>query len=92
MAEGITVRERADGAFDVEVRQGPTTTHHVVSVPDDLPARLGDPELDRARLVRVSFEFLLAREPAGSIMRQFDLSVISRYFPEYAGDLRGRLS
>ncbi|HEV2414594.1 MAG TPA: hypothetical protein VGX27_07280 [Candidatus Dormibacteraeota bacterium] len=34
-------------------------------------------------LVRRSFEFLLDREPASSILRRFDLSVIETYFPEY---------
>ena len=34
-------------------------------------------------LVSRSFDFLLEREPAGSILRRFDLSVIQRYFPEY---------
>lgn len=34
-------------------------------------------------LVRRSFEFLLEREPAGSILASFELSVIARYFPEY---------
>ena len=34
-------------------------------------------------LVSRSFDFLLVREPPGSILRRFDLSVIQRYFPEY---------
>jgi hypothetical protein len=34
-------------------------------------------------LVRRSFEFLLDRESKESILREFDLSVIQRYFPEY---------
>jgi hypothetical protein len=34
-------------------------------------------------LVARSFEFLLQREPPGSILSTFDLSVIQRYFPEY---------
>jgi hypothetical protein len=38
---------------------------------------------DVAGLVRRSFEFLLAREPSSSILREFDLSTIERYFPEY---------
>jgi hypothetical protein len=92
VTDPISVQERSDGAFDVEVHQGATTTHHVVSVPANLPARLGAPELDRARLVRVSFDFLLAREPAQSILRRFDLDVISRYFPEYLEDMASRLS
>ena len=34
-------------------------------------------------LVSRSFDFLLEREPADSILRSFDLAVIQRYFPEY---------
>ncbi len=34
-------------------------------------------------LVRRSFDFLLERERAGSILASFELSVIARYFPEY---------
>jgi hypothetical protein len=34
-------------------------------------------------LVRRSFEFLLQRECKESILREFELSVIQRYFPEY---------
>ena len=32
-------------------------------------------------LVRASFAFLLEREPSESILREFDLTVIGRYFP-----------
>jgi len=35
------------------------------------------------RLIRDTFDFLLEREPKESILRQFDLSVVERYFPEY---------
>jgi hypothetical protein len=51
------------------------------------------PELegeDPERLVRVSFEFLLEREPASSILAEFDLSDIARYFPEYWDELARR--
>lgn len=57
-------------------------THHVVHVqPADLQrwGRGQTPE----ELVRRSFEFLLQRESKESILREFDLSVIQRYFPEY---------
>jgi hypothetical protein len=42
-------------------------------------------------LVRASFGFLLEREPRESILRSFDLSAISRYFPEYEREIRQRL-
>jgi hypothetical protein len=44
-----------------------------------------------AELIRTSFEFLLEREPPESILRRFDVSVISRYFPEYRAEMVRRL-
>jgi hypothetical protein len=77
--------------FEVSVSDRGQQTTHRVSVPDrvgsvDLP---GD-GLERA--VRESFGFLLERESPASILRQFSLSDISRYFPEYPQELARRLS
>jgi hypothetical protein len=80
--------ESKDGTFRVTV-DGATT--HLVDVPDDYVAKLGLTGVDRSRLVRASFEFLLEREPKESIMRSFDLGVIERYFPEYANEIVRRL-
>ena len=44
---------------------------------------------DVTALVRRSFEFLLAREANSSILREFSLSDIERYFPEFAKEIRG---
>ena len=67
----------------VEVGDAASATRHTVQV------RRGD--MDRwargrsaEELVRQSFEFLLEREPKESILRQFELSVIQRYFPEFS--------
>jgi hypothetical protein len=62
------------------------TSRHRVSV----PARFGEADLER--VVRVSFEFLLEREPAASILPEFSLDVIGRYFPEYEDELPRRLA
>lgn len=67
------------------------TSHHV-TVPESLIDKLDLPEDDLERVVRESFEFLLEREPASSIMTEFSLDVISRYFPEYEEELPRRLS
>jgi hypothetical protein len=67
---------------DVEVSEGSSKTRHRVHLtPADLE-RWGHGERPED-LVRRSFEFLLEREPKESILREFDLSVIQRYFPEY---------
>jgi hypothetical protein len=48
--------------------------------------RYGDGDV--ADLVRRSLEFLLERESNTSILKEFDLSTIERYFPEYPREIR----
>jgi hypothetical protein len=68
----------------VAVSEGTSSTRHTV--------RVSKHDFDRwsrgrsaEALVKNSFEFLLERESKESILREFDLSVIKRYFPEYDG-------
>jgi len=70
---------------DYEVTIDGTSKHRVT-----VPARFGDEDLER--VVRASFEFLLEREPASSILGEFSLDVIARYFPEYEDELPRRLA
>ena len=54
--------------------------------------KLAGTEISAEQLVRKSFEFLLEREPKESILRSFNLTVISRYFPEYEREIRRALA
>lgn len=76
--------------YDVQVHDGRRTTRHRVTVPSDLGGA-GLPDADHERLVRESFAFLLEREPANAILGEFDLTVITTYFPEYPGEISKRL-
>jgi hypothetical protein len=59
---------------------------------DLLPSDTGTPtEHDVETLVRETFEFLLEREHVRSILTRFDLTVVTRYFPEYPAEIRRRL-
>lgn len=60
-----------------------SSTSHLVTVQPAYAQRLTQGTISTAELVKRSFIFLLAREPNTSILRQFDLSVIAHYFPEY---------
>jgi hypothetical protein len=84
----LTVTPQADGTFHV---QTPAGTSHEVSVPAGFPASLGCGHVAPGELVRASFEFLLEREPATSILREFSLDVISQYFPSYPAAIGTRL-
>lgn len=88
----IGITETGPRQFEVTVRGEGVDTTHVVTVPDSLVDDLGLSDVDDEALVRESFEFLLEREPPTSILREFPLTTISQYFPEYVGELRRRLS
>jgi hypothetical protein len=73
----------------VEVAAGGGASRHVVRVqPADLE-RWGRPDERPEELVRRAFEFLLAREPAGQVLRRFEVADIQRYFPEFDREIRG---
>jgi hypothetical protein len=84
----VSVRESGDGWLaEVTVRDRTMTTHSV---------RMSKAERERygggdvANIVRRSFDFLLARESNTQILREFDLSTIEEYFPEYAHEMKRR--
>lgn len=83
-------REGAGWLCLVRVREGPFATEHRVTVAPAELARLDPAAADPERLVRAAFVFLLEREPASSILRSFDLTVIGRYFPGWESDVRER--
>jgi hypothetical protein len=75
----------------VKTRDGPFSTEHRVTVRAADLATLDPGAVDPERLVRAAFGFLLEREPASSILRSFDLTVIGRYFPGWEADVARRL-
>jgi hypothetical protein len=78
--------------FGVEVTEGEETTSHRVIVPPSLLDDWGLDDSDCEAVVRESFVFLMEREPASSILPEFSLAIIPRYFPEYRDELPDRLS
>jgi len=84
----VGVSKSGDGhVADVIVNDRETTKHRVRISRAERERYGGE---DVADLVRRSFEFMLARESNASILREFDLSTIERYFPEYAREIVSR--
>jgi len=71
--------------------KGGSTTHRVTLMRQDYE-RLSQGRCSPEECIRSSFDFLLEREPKESILREFNLTAISRYFPEYEAELAQRLS
>jgi len=87
----IVVSASADPhAYAVEVRAR-TSTRHRVTVSLTYLHELGIGDVPAADVVREAFVFLLEREPNTSVLTQFDLREIERYFPEFRQQISQRL-
>jgi hypothetical protein len=75
--------ERFMSRFRVVVTEGGQSSHHEVTLSSSDFERLGGANRSPEDLVRACFEFLLEREPMGSILPSFDVASIGRYFPEF---------
>ncbi|HSI25215.1 MAG TPA: hypothetical protein VK952_06295 [Methylotenera sp.] len=83
----ISVVETDTNTYQVTVT-AQTTTMHLVTVQADYAQKLTNGRIGNTELLKKSFEFLLQRESNTSILRSFDLSVISRYFPEFEREIK----
>lgn len=69
-------------AFDVCVRESKSETRHRVTLSQRDFVRLSA-GATAEEILEAAFRFLLDREPKEAILPRFDVSVISRYFPEF---------
>ena len=87
---------RTDGGWrcTVTIRDEVSTSTHDVTVSDEDATRLAAATADGdvERLLYETFDLLLEREPKEQILSTFDLSVVSRYFPEYEHEIQSRLA
>ena len=89
----IEIKKRKDfpeGKFEVTVSSD-RITKHKVTLTEEYYTELTSGAVSPEALLEESFEFLLAREPNTSILPEFNLRVISRYFPEYERKIKSKL-
>lgn len=79
-------------AFSVRVTEGGSQTEHRVTIAQPDYERLTRGAIAPEVLVGKTFEFLLARERKESILRQFELTVVAHYFPEFETELKRALA
>lgn len=78
----ITVVRKDEETFAVTVRASTTTTH-TVKLSSEYYQRLSGGKVAPETLIEKSFTFLLEREDNTLILSNFELPLISRYFPDY---------
>ena len=79
----LLITELSKDKFEITVKAD-QLTKHIVSVTDQMLLNLTNNKTSKEELLNFSFNFLLERESNTSILSSFDLTVISKYFPEYA--------
>jgi hypothetical protein len=79
----IEVSDAGPGAYEVTVTEGSSASRHRVTMSDAALQRLTGGGFNGRQCLEAAFRFLLDREPKESILRSFDVAVISRYFPEF---------
>lgn len=88
---GVERSDDVGGKYTFLVRctdRGSETQHEVTLGEDDF-GRLGRDGEQPEAFVQRCFDFLLERESKESILRNFDVLAIGRYFPEFEDEISG---
>ena len=83
----ISVETIDNNSFKVSVTKNSSTVH-IVLLNDRFHLDVSNNKLTKTELITKSFEFLLERESNQSILKKFNLEVISQYFPEYFDEIK----
>jgi len=83
----ILVEVIDNNSFKVSVTKD-SSTEHIVLLSDRFHQDVTNNKLTKTELITHSFEFLLKRESNQSILKKFNLEVISQYFPEYIEEIK----
>ena len=73
--------------FEVVVRKGIGLSRHEVTLAQNTYEHLTGGRHTPEHCLEAAFLFLLDREPKESILSRFDVTVISRYFPEFEREI-----
>jgi hypothetical protein len=84
----ITKKSETERCIDylVEVQKD-IKTEHLVTLTKQYYKSLTEEKISPEELVRRSFIWLLQKESNESILNEFDLKTINKYFPEYEDEI-----
>ena len=68
--------------FNIIIEDEKGKTQHSVSMSKDFYKSL-DLDIEPWKIINETFRFLLVKEPKESILKEFDITIVSYYFPEF---------
>lgn len=78
----ILINQLSNDNFEVTIYSN-QQTKHIVSISDEIYFSLTSKKISKKELLKFSFQFLLKRELNTAILSSFELTIISKYFPEF---------
>ncbi|MFB6344775.1 MAG: hypothetical protein ABEK50_03255 [bacterium] len=84
-------KSNSEWTCEVSVDDSSGQSDHTVTVPKSAYETLTNGNAGVEELVEESFHYLLEREPLESILPEFEIMTIERYFPDYPAEIRDRL-
>lgn len=97
MEEGVNIlveekEIKPDGrTYVVYVGDGNNREEFIVHLGDDYWAKMTGNTISREDFVKKTFEFIMARESRDIILREFDVSAVPQYFPEFEDTVRAEI-
>lgn len=77
--------------FAVSVSDEKSESFYNVTMDKDFVTRIGS-TFQPEKVIEKSFEFLLEKKAKEEILAEFDITVISHYYPEFISELEKKLS
>ena len=90
----VTTKKDDDKSWEFEIKisgEDEETRHKVLLSKNYYDKITSGKNISVDKLVELSIEFLLEREPQASILSEFDLKIINNYFPEFEDEIKTRL-
>ncbi len=87
MNKKLFINEISSDLFKVKIVDK-SETFHLVTLSDNYLNKLTENKISKKKLIELSFKFLLEKEENTSILSEFDLQVISQYFPDYLDNVK----
>ena len=89
--EDIKIKEKKETEtgweFLVQVGNENDVINYVVTLETVYWEKLTSGQIEPEKLIEKSFKFLLERESKESILKEFNLQLINKYFPEYEEEI-----
>ena len=79
----ITITKINRDKYKVTIHKGVVSTH-IVAISDEIHSQFTENKISKEQFLKKTFLFLLQREANTEILEEFNIEIITKYFPEFS--------